>query len=160
MRLLAAGVDSTVIAPWCTAGRPHRALVTVKKNRAWVIRNCEAVLYLTSLAATQTSPQNLLAGVRGHWRVEGLHWLRDVVWHEDHSLLRTGNAPQVMSTITNLVITLFRIQGVTKYAAETSPSQSGGDGPSAARSLAGSKIVSTWTPAVATAASRSDASMG
>jgi predicted transposase YbfD/YdcC len=93
--------------------------VTVKKNGAWVMRNCEAVLYLTSLAATEASPDDLLAGVRGHWRVEGLHWLRDVIWKEDTSLLRAGNAPQVMSAITNLVISLFRIQGVTKYAAET-----------------------------------------
>ena len=93
--------------------------VTVKKHGAWVLRNCQAVLYLTSLATTQASPADLLAGVRGHWRVEGLHWLPDVIWNEDKSLLRTGNAPQVMSAITNLVITLFRIQGVTKYAAET-----------------------------------------
>jgi hypothetical protein len=51
--------------------------------------------------------------------VEHLHWLRDVIWHEDQSLLRTGNAHQVISAITNLVITLFRLQGVTEYAAET-----------------------------------------
>src|SRR5215211_2198667 len=93
--------------------------VTVKKKGAWVLRNCEAVLYLTSLAATQTSPDDLLAAIRGHWRVEGLHWLPDVIFNEDQSLLPTGNAPQVMSTITNLVISLFRIQGVTKYTAET-----------------------------------------
>jgi hypothetical protein len=42
-----------------------------------------------------------------------------VIWNEDKSLIRTGNAPQVMSAITNLLITLFRIQGVTGYAAET-----------------------------------------
>ena len=93
--------------------------VTVKKNGQWVMRNCEAVLYITSLTAAETTPGDLLAHVRGHWTVEHLHWLRDVVWNEDKSLIRTGNAPQVMSAITNLVITLFRIQGVTRYAAET-----------------------------------------
>ena len=45
--------------------------------------------------------------------------LRDVIWREDKSLLRTSNGPQVMSAITNLVITLFRIQGVTRYTEET-----------------------------------------
>lgn len=93
--------------------------VTVKKNGQWVMRNCEAVLYLTSLHEAETSPADLLAHVRGHWTVEHLHWLRDVIWNEDKSLLRTGNAPQVMSALTNLVITLFRIQGVTRYAEET-----------------------------------------
>ncbi|MGH3124538.1 MAG: ISAs1 family transposase [Streptosporangiaceae bacterium] len=93
--------------------------VTIRKNGQWVTRNCEAVLYLTSLEPGQASPAGLLAIIRGHWRIEHLHWLRDVIWEEDKSTIRTGNAPQVMSAITNLVITLFRIQGVTKIKAET-----------------------------------------
>jgi predicted transposase YbfD/YdcC len=93
--------------------------VTIKKNGRWVMRNCEAVLYVTSLGSDQASPADLLAYARGHWQVEHLHWLRDVVWREDKSLIRTGNAPQVMSALTNLVITLFRLQGVTKITAET-----------------------------------------
>jgi len=93
--------------------------ITIKKNGRWIMRNCEAVLYLTSLDAAQASPADLLAYARGHWKVEHLHWLRDVIWNEDKSLIRTGNAPQVMSALTNLVITLFRIQGVTKITAET-----------------------------------------
>ena len=93
--------------------------VTVKKGGRWVMRNCEAVLYVTSLAPGDGSPGDLLAHVRGHWTVEHLHWLRDVIWNEDKSLIRTGNAPQVISALTNLVITLFRIQGVTRYAEET-----------------------------------------
>jgi hypothetical protein len=93
--------------------------VTFKKNGRWVMRNCEAVLYVTSLDAAQASPADLLAYARGHWTVEHLHWLRDVIWREDKSLLRTGNAPQVISALTNLVITAFRIQGVTRYAEET-----------------------------------------
>jgi len=42
-----------------------------------------------------------------------------VTWKEDKSLIRTGNAPQVWSALANLVITLFRIHGVTRYAEET-----------------------------------------
>jgi len=93
--------------------------VTIKKNGHWVMRNCEAVLCLTSPGAAQASPADLLAHVRGHWKIEHLHWLRDVIWGEDKSTIRAGNAPQVMSALTNLVITLFRLQGVTKIKAET-----------------------------------------
>jgi predicted transposase YbfD/YdcC len=93
--------------------------VTIKKNGRWIMRNCEAVLYVTSLDAIQASPADLLAHARGHWTIEHLHWLRDVVWHEDKSTIRTGNAPQVLSALTNLVITLFRLQGVTKITEET-----------------------------------------
>ena len=91
---------------------------TYKKKGQWHTR-CEAVLYLTSLAEDQTTPEDLLAHVRGHWRVEHTHWLRDVIWKEDKSLIRTGNAPQIWSALANLVITLFRIHGVTSYTAET-----------------------------------------
>jgi predicted transposase YbfD/YdcC len=92
---------------------------TTHKKRGRRHTACEAVLYLTSLAAGETTPEDLLAHVRGHWRIEHAHWLRDVIWKEDKSLIRTGNAPQVWSAPANLVITLFRIHGVTSYTAET-----------------------------------------
>ena len=43
--------------------------VTYKKKGQWHTR-AEAVLYLTSLGADETTPEDLLAHVRGHWRVE------------------------------------------------------------------------------------------
>lgn len=82
--------------------------------------HAEAVLYLTSLGPGDTTPADLLAHLRGHWTVEHLHWLRDVIWEEDSSLLRTGDGPELMSILTNLVITLFRILGVTRFKDETS----------------------------------------
>ena len=42
-----------------------------------------------------------------------------MIWKEDKSLIRTGNAPQVWSAIANLIISLFRIHGVTSYTAKT-----------------------------------------
>jgi predicted transposase YbfD/YdcC len=92
---------------------------TTYKNKGQWHNRAEAVLYITSLAADETTPEDLLAHVRGHWRVEHAHWLRDVIWKEDKSLIRTGNAPQVWSALANLVITLFRIHGVTSFARET-----------------------------------------
>ena len=92
---------------------------TTYKNKGQWHTRAEAVLYLTSLPAGDDTPEDLLAHVRGHWRVEHAHWLRDVIWKEDKSLIRTGNGPQVMSAIINLVISLFRIHGVTSYTAET-----------------------------------------
>jgi hypothetical protein len=48
---------------------------TFKSKGHWRTR-CEAVLYITSLDAGDTTPEDLLAHVRGHWRVEHAHWLR------------------------------------------------------------------------------------
>jgi predicted transposase YbfD/YdcC len=92
--------------------------VTYKKKGQWRT-SAESVLCLTSLSAGDTTPGDLLAHVRGHWRVEHAHWLRDVIWKEDKSLIRTGNGPQIWSALANLVITLFRIHGVTRFAEET-----------------------------------------
>jgi predicted transposase YbfD/YdcC len=92
--------------------------VTYKKKGQWLTR-AESVLYLTSLGPQDATPEDLLAHIRGHWQVEHAHWLRDVIWKEDKSLIRTGNGPQVWSAITNLVITLFRIHGVTRFTEET-----------------------------------------
>jgi len=48
--------------------------VTVMKNGQRVMRNREAVLYITSLAAEDATPQDLLAFIRGAWRIEHTHW--------------------------------------------------------------------------------------
>ena len=90
--------------------------VTYKKEGQWHTR-AESVLYLTSLARTRPrrktcSPTSAATG--GLSTPTG-----DVIWKEDKSLIRTGNGPQAWSAITNLVITLFRIHGVTSYTAET-----------------------------------------
>ena len=91
---------------------------TCKKNGQWRT-SCEAVLYITSMNADEAAPEDLLAHVRTHWEIEHAHWLRDVIWKEDKSLMRTGNGPQIWSALANLVITLFRIHGVTGYTEET-----------------------------------------
>jgi predicted transposase YbfD/YdcC len=86
--------------------------VTVKGKTSY-----QAMLYVTSLTPDQASPADLLAYVRGHWTVESLHWVRDVVFAEDASQIRTGNASRVMATIRNTVISLLRIAGITNIAA-------------------------------------------
>jgi predicted transposase YbfD/YdcC len=86
--------------------------VTIKGKTSY-----QAMLYVTSLTADQASPADLLAHVRGHWTVESLHWVRDVVFAEDASHVRTGNAARVMATIRNTVISLLRAAGITNIAA-------------------------------------------
>jgi predicted transposase YbfD/YdcC len=66
----------------------------------------------------QAGPETLAAWVRGHWEIENrLHWVRDVTYQEDKSLVRTGNAPRVMATLRNLAISLLRLDGHANIAA-------------------------------------------
>jgi predicted transposase YbfD/YdcC len=46
--------------------------------------------------------------VRGHWGVENrLHWRLDVIFNEDASRIRRGNAPAIMTAIRHLCMNLF-----------------------------------------------------
>jgi len=40
-----------------------------------------------------------------------------VVWREDRSLVRTGNAPRVMASLRSLAISLLRLDGHANIAA-------------------------------------------
>jgi predicted transposase YbfD/YdcC len=90
-------------------GRP----VTSKKGTT-----VEIVYLITNLSALQASPERLLAIVRGHWSIEnGSHYVRDVIFGEDRSRLRSGDAPQVLATLRNLAITLIHRTGTSQIAA-------------------------------------------
>jgi predicted transposase YbfD/YdcC len=72
---------------------------------------------ITSLTAAQATPAQLTGWIRGHWQIEALHHIRDVTYAEDASQIRTGNGPQVMATLRNLTIGIFKITGHTSIAA-------------------------------------------
>jgi predicted transposase YbfD/YdcC len=86
---------------------------TVTKNGK---KTVEVVYLITS--DRHAGPATLAAWVRSHWEIENrLHWVRDVTYQEDNSLVRTGNAPRVMATLRSLAISLLRLDGHTNIAA-------------------------------------------
>ena len=46
-----------------------------------------------------------------------LHWVRDVVFGEDQSQVRTGSAPPGVAALRNLMIGMLRLNGVKNIAA-------------------------------------------
>jgi predicted transposase YbfD/YdcC len=48
------------------------------------------------------------ASVRSHWGIESMHWILDVVFHEDSSRLRTKNASSNMSFTRKFITTLLK----------------------------------------------------
>jgi len=75
------------------------------------------VVYLIT-SDRDADPATLAAWVRGHWEIENrLHWVRDVTYQEDKSLVRTGNAPRVMASLRSLAISLLRLDGRAGIAA-------------------------------------------
>ena len=86
---------------------------TVTKNGR---KTVEVVYLITSDRGA--GPATLAAWVRSHREIENrLHWVRDVTYQEDKSLVRTGNAPRVMASLRSLAISLLRLDGQVNIAA-------------------------------------------
>lgn len=88
---------------------------TSKRGR----RTTKEVRYgITSAPAAALGAASVLRAVRGHWQIEnGLHYRRDVSLDEDASLVRVGQAPQVLATLNNFVCGLVARAGITNLAA-------------------------------------------
>jgi predicted transposase YbfD/YdcC len=72
---------------------------------------------ITSLTVSQATPAQLAGWIRGHWRIEALHHIRDVTYGEDASQTRTGNGPQAMATFRNLAVGALKLAGHPSIAA-------------------------------------------
>jgi predicted transposase YbfD/YdcC len=91
-------------------------------NQVWLIEryvtapdgtptSAVAALGVTNLTADTTAPQRLAALVRNHWGIESLHWLRDTVYREDNSTVRTRSGPRVMAGLRNLAVGAHHLAG-------------------------------------------------
>ncbi len=70
-----------------------------------------AALGVTNLPAERATPDRIASLVRDHWGIESLHWLRDTVYHEDHSKVHTRSGPRVMAGLRNLAVGAHHLAG-------------------------------------------------
>lgn len=79
----------------------------------------EVAYGITSLSAAQADPERLLAIVREHWGQEnGLHYRRDVTFHEDAGRTRDWSVAEAISILNNLVVALLLRGGKANVAQE------------------------------------------
>jgi hypothetical protein len=96
-----------------------QALKIVRRRRTrrgrWSVQTVYAI---TSLDPRAADPALLACWVRGHWSIEaGLHWVRDVVFGEDQSQVRTDHGPTNLACLRTLAINALRLTGHTHIAA-------------------------------------------
>jgi predicted transposase YbfD/YdcC len=61
------------------------------------------------LSSAKLSAQQFAAAVRAHWHVENrLHWVMDVVFHDDLMRLRSRNGPANMAAVRHMSLNLIR----------------------------------------------------
>lgn len=70
----------------------------------------EAMGFIASRALTA---EQIATTIRAHWGIENnLHWVKDEVFQEDRHTLRKGNAPQMMSFLRSMVMSVCNLVGV------------------------------------------------
>ena len=61
------------------------------------------------LSSATLDAKTFAHAVRAHWGIENrLHWIRDVVFHDDLARLRTGHGPENMAVIKHIAMNLLR----------------------------------------------------
>jgi predicted transposase YbfD/YdcC len=77
---------------------------------------------ITSLVRQKAAPKRVLSLRRQQWLIEtGLHYRRDVTFHEDATRMTIGNAPATLSIVHNLVLGLLKQAGFSNSAAGRRP---------------------------------------
>jgi hypothetical protein len=98
--------------------RIERRRTPVSQGRPPGPTSVEVTYFITSLTPDRADAATLLRIQRGHWQIEnGLHYVRDVTFGEDHSTVRSGAAPQSLAACRNLAIALLRRSGLASIAA-------------------------------------------
>jgi predicted transposase YbfD/YdcC len=96
--------------------RLERRFIWLRQGQAY--KTSSKVEYgITSLPRKKASPTKLLLVRRQHWLIEtGLHYRRDVTFHEDATRMTKGAAGRILAMVHNLVLGLLKKAGFTNAA--------------------------------------------
>jgi predicted transposase YbfD/YdcC len=105
------GSSGTAEQPWPGVAQVCRLQRVVESKdqatKTWQT-TVELAYAITSTAPTEADAELLLKRWRAQWQVEnGLHWVRDVTFGEDASLIFKGQAPLVFAVLRNSALPLL-----------------------------------------------------
>lgn len=104
------GWEKTVVV-----GKLHRTGTREEidnRTKTKVVKQIDETIYCIS--SRRLTAKQLLTAVRGHWSIENnLHWEKDYLFLEDRCTLRSGNAPQVMTFLKSMCLSLFNLWRLT-----------------------------------------------
>jgi predicted transposase YbfD/YdcC len=96
--------------------RLERKFTWVRQGKVYKT-SCEVEFGITSLSRENASPERVLTMRRKHWLIEtGLHYRRDVTFHEDTTRMTKGVAGRILAIVHNLVLGLLKMAGFTNAA--------------------------------------------
>lgn len=74
----------------------------------------ESTHYYISSISSRTKAKTFGKMIRNHCVIESYHYIKDVVFREDYSKIKTKNSPGNMSILRNIVINIFRKNKIKK----------------------------------------------
>jgi predicted transposase YbfD/YdcC len=96
--------------------RLERKFFWVRQGQAYKTSS-EVEFGITSLVRKRASPAKVLKVRRAHWLIEtGLHYRRDVTFHEDATRMTVGAAARILSIVHDLVLGLLKRAGFSNAA--------------------------------------------
>jgi len=89
----------------------------VKVTRTTYFKNSDKISTETSfyISSKKMTAKEYNIGIRNHWSVESMHYVKDVTFGEDASLIRTGNAPTNFSIIRNITMNILRRENYLNF---------------------------------------------
>ncbi len=94
-----------------TVGKIHRFGTRTEvdqKIRTKVVKEIDETVYLIS--SKDFTAKQIAIHTRNHWSIENnLHWQKDYLFLEDRCTLKNGNAPQVMTFLRSMCLSLFNL---------------------------------------------------
>ena len=97
-----------------------KAVVSVVRQReVGGVSTTTTNYYISSHAGTASEMAGL---IRGHWGIEnGLHWVLDVVFHEDQSRIREGHAGENLGLLRRVAVALLKVRPRERHHADQAP---------------------------------------
>ena len=102
---------------------PHVSQVFLIERHVTDLRG-QPVSAVAALGVASPEPERADAAalaryVREQWSIESLHWIRDTLYQEDKSQVRTRSGPKAMAALRNLAIGALRLAGRTDVTEAT-----------------------------------------
>lgn len=83
-----------------------KCLIRATNRTEWRGKVTQETRYF--LSSAPLAPQRAAEAIRGHWGIESLHWVLDVVFKEDQSRLRRGHGARNMALVRRLAFNIIR----------------------------------------------------
>jgi predicted transposase YbfD/YdcC len=77
----------------------------------------KTIYAITELSSAEAAPKAIARIARSQWEIEAVHQVRDTVFTEDASKIRSGHGPANMATLRNFAISTLRTAGHRSIAA-------------------------------------------